>query len=115
MRIEREEKDLCSYLLFLRPNALLLYAGILRRSGQPAKADAQVRRVTKAERLNARVQYNLACYHSEAGEYDEALEHLGQALRMAASGELGRWAREDPSLERLKDARATQFRQIGAR
>ncbi len=127
-RIAREEEELRSYLRFLKPNAHVLCAAILERSGEPIKAREQLDFVNERDRLNPRVQYNLACYHSEAGtsedaqappqgpadEYQKALEHLRRALRTGGP-ELTRWAREDPSLEGVRTKGETEFNKIVAK
>jgi hypothetical protein len=127
-RMEREEDELRRYLEFLQPSALLLYAGILVRSGNRQDAEKQLALVDDSARLNARVQYNLACFYSESGsandarspeqrtrDYVKALDHLQRALSTAASGELARFARADPSLAGVRTARATDFNEILAR
>jgi hypothetical protein len=52
--------------------------------------------------LPYRVHYNLACYHSRSGDYEQALTDLENAFEQESSLQqtsLVKWAKDDPSLK----------------
>jgi hypothetical protein len=50
---------------------------------------------------NPHILYNLACFEALAGRRDDAIEHLGQALKLAP--EMREWAAGDEDFDSIRD------------
>jgi tetratricopeptide (TPR) repeat protein len=109
---------LLAFLKRIRPQATMMYAAVLARLGQIDEARTECEKVTAPDLDAAQVQYNLAAYHSGCGEsftgeeqreaYELALSHLDRALQKGRRS-MAQWARQDPSLEGVRQARRKSF------
>ncbi len=78
------------------------------KHGNPERAAALSDQVAKAlapldnsPEWQATLTYNRACFAAQAGQTDQALKLLGEALR--ANPDLVEWSKEDPDLASLRD------------
>ena len=62
------------------------------------------RRATELDPTDAGVKYNVACLHAVAGQTEEALRQIREAVRVGFGNRA--WLEQDPDLEALRpDAR----------
>jgi tetratricopeptide (TPR) repeat protein len=107
---KRKEDKLPDFLNSFKPMALILYADILARSKHlPRLKDIEkakkivkdIKEDIEKKPIPCRAHYNLACYYSGWGEYEQALRHLEYAFEPKDEFLL-EWARKDPSLEGVR-------------
>ncbi|HEY9245254.1 MAG TPA: hypothetical protein VIO11_00255, partial [Candidatus Methanoperedens sp.] len=113
---KNENRMLKQYLITFRPMAVILYAGILVNLGKDKEAGSLIESLKPFSRLSYRVQYNLACYYSTAGDkikskerttaYKNALLHLDYAFERG--GDIVEWAKNDPSLKGVREDEETK-------
>ncbi len=81
---------------------------LYRRGGQAARGNQLMEEVTRkllsldeSSRWQGQSIYNLACYYTQAGEKEKAIENLRQAF--ALSPDMIEWSREDADLISIRD------------
>lgn len=127
---KKEDKALKDFLESFKPMAAIMYAGILVGTNREGGPKLQVNIIdsdsTKLSyeiitseggngdridpdttKLTYRSHYNLACYYSETSNNKKALEHLEYALERG--GNIVQWAKNDPSLKRLREDKKGDF------
>ena len=77
--------------------ALYFGAGALQRLGEVEKAADWAKRAIDIDPDDTATRYNVACYYTDAGKYELALDILEQSLTSKE------WLESDPELDPLRD------------
>nr|AAU83851.1 hypothetical protein GZ34G5_18 [uncultured archaeon GZfos34G5] len=101
-----EDKALRNFLKSFEPMAAIMYAAILADNNEKEEARGIVENIDTTK-LTYRGHYNLACYYSETKDDEKAWEHLEYALERG--GDIVQWAKNDPSLKRLREDTEGEF------
>jgi tetratricopeptide (TPR) repeat protein len=101
-----EDKALRNFLKSFEPMAAIMYAAILADNNEKEEARGIVENIDTTK-LTYRGHYNMACYYAETKDDEKAWEHLEYALERG--GDIVQWAKNDPSLKRLREDTEGEF------